>query len=421
MSITSYTGLPGSGKSYSVVEYVILPALESNRQIYTNIELNLAEVFTKYPRARITVFDNDEPKENERFWESIPAGTLIIIDEVMRYWPAGMKANDIPVHQLEFFSKHRHKVGTNGYSQEIVLVTQDLAQVAAAVRQLVEKTYRSTKQDHVGLDKHFRIDIYNGAVTGQNPPIHSRIQEIPAKYKPEVFRYYKSHTLSETGSAGNEKKTDRRANVLKGWRIKAIVVFIPLAVISSIYLFSTFLDSYKNDYGVTEPKAIIGVDPRIETETQLQLHEKQEEKTHEDQDLRKSEIQLSTRWRVVGSLIGETDPRKAFVVIQSNETVRTIPIKDNCQETNITTGLECIIEGEYITEYSGQLDMNIVSPGIDVAQSAYSDAYDASGDDATEGPSWYIPEETDTEQETSPTRSFGQTLLGERMPDRFNN
>lgn len=38
MSITSYTGKPGAGKSYEVVKNVILPAIAEGRRIVTNID-----------------------------------------------------------------------------------------------------------------------------------------------------------------------------------------------------------------------------------------------------------------------------------------------------------------------------------------------------------------------------------------------
>ena len=39
MAIDAYTGLPRSGKSYSVVKNVILPSLRQKRHVYTNIPL----------------------------------------------------------------------------------------------------------------------------------------------------------------------------------------------------------------------------------------------------------------------------------------------------------------------------------------------------------------------------------------------
>ncbi|MCU7813401.1 MAG: hypothetical protein KZQ77_19520, partial [Candidatus Thiodiazotropha sp. (ex Notomyrtea botanica)] len=46
MAIVTYVGLPGSGKSYSVVEHVILPALKNNRTVCTNIPLNKEQLST---------------------------------------------------------------------------------------------------------------------------------------------------------------------------------------------------------------------------------------------------------------------------------------------------------------------------------------------------------------------------------------
>ena len=37
MAINAYTGLMGSGKSYEVVENVILPALAAGRRVVTNV------------------------------------------------------------------------------------------------------------------------------------------------------------------------------------------------------------------------------------------------------------------------------------------------------------------------------------------------------------------------------------------------
>lgn len=48
MSLNGYFGKPGSGKSYSVVEYVVLPALKKGRHVVTNIPLEgelLEQVF----------------------------------------------------------------------------------------------------------------------------------------------------------------------------------------------------------------------------------------------------------------------------------------------------------------------------------------------------------------------------------------
>jgi zona occludens toxin len=98
MSIVAYTGLPGSGKSYGVVEHVIVPALVEGRAVYTNIPLNELEIF-KYlqtkgmNRINIHPFSIDDAKEKEGYMAGIPGGAVIVIDEIWRLWPSGMKAN----------------------------------------------------------------------------------------------------------------------------------------------------------------------------------------------------------------------------------------------------------------------------------------------------------------------------------------
>ncbi len=107
-------------------------------------------------------------------------------------------------------------VDVQGNSMQIVLVTQDLAQVSAFARQLVETTFHHSKLTAVGLDSSFRIDVYHGPVSGPNPPRQSRLREVFGRFDPAIFKLYKSHTLSQSAVAGaNEKAVDARMNV---WR-----------------------------------------------------------------------------------------------------------------------------------------------------------------------------------------------------------
>lgn len=233
MTISTYNGLPGSGKSYEVVRSVVLPALREGRTVYTNIPLDCDTLEAELSN-RPVLFDIRDIQANERwFHEVLPAGALCIIDECWRLWPAGLKANNAVESHKEFLAEHRHMVGADGRSTEVVLVTQDAAQLAAFVRQLIEKTYRAKKLDVVGQDRRYRIDIYEGCVTGSNPPLDKRVREMYGEYKPEIYRLYKSHTRSETGAAGNEERADKRANVLRGGRFKAILaalVILPIFV-----------------------------------------------------------------------------------------------------------------------------------------------------------------------------------------------
>lgn len=223
--ISAYTGLPGHGKSYGVIENVIVPACKSKRIVFTNIPTNKDLFLDRYGMAPIH-FDIKDIQENPNWFDEVfIAGSLFVIDECWRLWAAGTNANKLPEKHKEFFAEHRHLVGEDGRSTEIVLVTQDLAQIASFMRSLVEWTYRVTKLNKLGASKSYRVDVYQGAVTGQSPPISKRDREILGRFKKEIYALYKSHTKSEHG-AGDETTADNRFNILKSWKVKAFFIFI---------------------------------------------------------------------------------------------------------------------------------------------------------------------------------------------------
>ena len=116
-------------------------------------------------------------------------------------------------------------------AMRVVLVTQDLSQISAWARDLVDKTYRTTKLDAVGANKRFRIDIYQGCVTGQKPPQSQRLRQLFDKYEVRFYDYYKSATHSETGEVGDESRADKRATIWKSpllWTLGFIAVAGPI-------------------------------------------------------------------------------------------------------------------------------------------------------------------------------------------------
>jgi zona occludens toxin len=216
VAVNSYVGLPGSGKSYGVVEHVVLPSLKDNRRIWTNIPLNLDTLAKAYPEAPTPViFDSIQITDNPAFFQDVfDAGATIIIDEAWRFWPAGLKANDMKEGHKSFFAEHRHMVGEDGESTEIIVVTQDLAQVCTVVRNLTETTYRAVKLVVVGSNKGYRIDVYQGAVTGPNPPEKLRVRQLFGSYKKNIYQHYKSQTMSAASGHVKEKTADKRINIL---------------------------------------------------------------------------------------------------------------------------------------------------------------------------------------------------------------
>jgi len=252
MSISAYVGLPGHGKSYGVVENVILPALREKRTVFTNIPMDDNKCLDDFGMT-VTPFDVVDITKNPSWWTDVfQAGAVFVLDEVWRLWPAGLKANNVREEDKAFLAEHRHMVGENGLSTEIYLVTQDLGQIAAFARALVETTYRTVKMNHIGLDKRFRVDVYTGAVAGPKPPQSTLLRQIPGKFSKDVYQYYKSHTKSKTGSAGDETRTDKRANALSGFSIKAGFVFVVLCV----WLASWGISKYREKFTFAEQQAV---------------------------------------------------------------------------------------------------------------------------------------------------------------------
>jgi zona occludens toxin len=160
----------------------------------------------------------------------------------------------------EFLAEHRHMVGDNGFSTEIYFVTQDLSQIASFARSLVETTYRMVKRSNIGLDKRFRVDVYLGPVTGPRPSPSLREREIHGgKFSDKVYKYYLSHTKSQSGQAGDESKTDKRGNAFGRTSIK--LGFL-LVLICLFFLYQGFT-ALKARYFSPEPQPDVQQAPQV--------------------------------------------------------------------------------------------------------------------------------------------------------------
>jgi zona occludens toxin len=234
MSIVAYTGLPGSGKSYGVVESVILPSLKAGRTIVTNIPLKIGTLGDDYPDGKIIPFASD--CENAFFTsDNIVPGAVYVIDEAWRWFPSGLRANQVPNEEKQFFTEHRHFVGEGGMTCEIVIVTQNLNQIAMYVKALIEETYISRKLTALGQSKKFRIDVYAGVAEGVKPA-GEVVRQLFGTYKKDVFKYYSSHTHNKTEyTTGEEKKVTDRTNIFKSWKFRFIVLFAPLMLFGGMY------------------------------------------------------------------------------------------------------------------------------------------------------------------------------------------
>lgn len=201
MSISLIVGKPGDGKSYAAVHMCILPALQQGRSLFTNIPINeeLARIELSLREDHyIRCIDKEKLEKSDLF--DIPGGTLIVLDEVWRYWKKEERKPD--TDDEKFFAEHRHKVGRmpgidGMLSQDIVLITQNTNEIPTWIKGRIASTYKVVKLNAVGADNRFRVDVYRGA-QGERPQKDSFISASLGRYSSDVWRYYQSHTLGDT-------------------------------------------------------------------------------------------------------------------------------------------------------------------------------------------------------------------------------
>jgi len=295
MAIYAYTGNPGAGKSYEVVNNPMLRAVAEGRPVWTNIPVNL-------PGPHVVKGD----AANEHWYLDAPPGALVVIDEVWRYWPSGQKTSTVREDIREFLAMHRHRTSM-GQSTDILIVCQDLSQVAAFVRDLVEKTFRMRKLSGLGTRSSYRVDVYRGAVRGARGRAEDHIAGWVTRYKPDGFKLYQSHTQ---GGDAKEIEVDKRGSV---WRRPAVLA-IPLALLAPVLVVWAFREAIPGgdiegeSVPVPEPAkapALIAPPPRPQPTRQPQPApetgpEREQTEIADTQPDEPEPPQDSTRWRLRG-------------------------------------------------------------------------------------------------------------------------
>ena len=244
MSITLIVGMPGAGKSYSAMHLCIIPAIKKGRPVFTNIPLeeSLIRQDFKLPND-FYLRSIDSASVNADTWASIPGGALIVVDECWRYWPVQQK----PGQQSEsFFAEHRHRLGNVGesaLSQDIVLLTQDTADIARFIKGRVEETFIVVKLAALGDKTRFKLSRYQGAVSSQRPSKALFVASSFGKYTADVWRYYVSHTKKDPGlnpvdMSTVEVGTTAKKSIFSSFRFRAYLGLIVLILVMFPWLFS---------------------------------------------------------------------------------------------------------------------------------------------------------------------------------------
>ena len=230
--IIGFTGTPGSGKSYEAVKK-ILDNLCMGRVVYTNIDgifdpecLEMIKAYCGLSDLALTrqlrAFESPDGKDPiEDFWMHVEPGALIVLDEIHK-WFSNRDWTRPQNKQFGYWaSTHRH----NGY--DVVLITQNIERVDAAVRSLLEWNYVFRKVNFLGgaVKRKYLCYAYGGDDTNGKP-----LSTSTRTYKPVIFRCYKSYVSKDI----KEMAIMQHVNVLR----HPIFFLIPLVLCATFYMFS---------------------------------------------------------------------------------------------------------------------------------------------------------------------------------------
>ena len=182
-----YVGGKGSGKSYSCVQNVCIPAFKQGIPIITNIPLNVELIRKDFIHSDVVVIDDMTPENII----NTPAGTILIIDEIQLICGASVTYAKIDDALLEFFSKSRHKVD-KGRAINIVVISQTLDGIGKPIKALIDTLYKCRKMTSIGANGRYQIkqfEMSGGSLVNKTP-----LTTGTGKYSEDVYKYYSSNS-----------------------------------------------------------------------------------------------------------------------------------------------------------------------------------------------------------------------------------
>ena len=234
MAINAFGGGVGSGKTYGVMEHVILPAVAAGRFIITNIEgLNEQAIYNyvaqHFYKGKIICIGHirrcgRNAPEDDAFFPGeealdkavpVPAvnaptvvgGDLVVVDEATRYWSSDTKVSKR--HQY-FFREHRHFANVMGHTCDLVVIDPDLTLLARFLKGKIEMSSITHKPKEIGLNRYV-VNLYRG-VSLRAKPVST---QGPFAFKKDIYSLYKSYANEKA----KEQAIDKRQNLLKNPRL----------------------------------------------------------------------------------------------------------------------------------------------------------------------------------------------------------
>lgn len=231
MSINGYIGLPGSGKSYSLVVDQILPACRRRdkvgnldpRPVHTNLPLDLGRLalIHRVDTSRITLWGLDADGNslgsgsNEDFADSFAVsgkglakdvhsgfvhdGSLVIFDEIHLFFNAiNRRDNPNTKGMSEWSSMHRH------WGCDFIWVSQSYEKVDIDIRRMTECfVYTQSQEKRFRGSGTFRRQLLMKDEITQDPDWKLPFRDEKVKIDPTIFMCYRSSDVKGSGSTKN--------------------------------------------------------------------------------------------------------------------------------------------------------------------------------------------------------------------------
>jgi zona occludens toxin len=347
--VNIYGGGTGSGKSYQVVSEIIVPQLAKGRRIMTTIRgvnydricehLRVTEGLNQDQIGKLEVVAGalvrrpdffplyDEGVEQFDDRDSVvKLGTLVIIDEALRYFGTGEKLSP---RVKQYLTEHRHAVDpATGQSSDLVLMSPDPTQFARLVRGITDYTFICRKHREIEGVGSYVVSMFQGKTLRK--PLRTTVR----KYDPLFFEFYESYA---GGVGGKESDVDERQTVFTKKKMITVVVIIVLVFLFAFKGLSGFFAAGKTPPKTDGAAAAGGVASSVPGAVQA------------PRPVKPSAPNFSQRYRVVGFI--DLGAARYVYVQEQGARIRAVRLPPDFYALDGHAVLS--LDGEVITDFTG--------------------------------------------------------------------
>lgn len=345
--IGGITGNTGGGKTYRAVQ-LILKALSEGRPVVTNIPLTF-----EHELLHSWSWDILEPSPIINL--PYPKGALYVLDEAWRMDTMKIAARK-NVTLLSFFKEHRHRTNEEGISDDIFLITQDLADINTAVRTLCQQTIICIKPTEIAISGASLRMYHEGAVTGVKLVQKKLLKQEIEFFKTEVFACYKTDTLG-SGQGGHDKEnTALKTSLFNSAKFKFYALLFVVSVTGFFFLFYRVKTQiapkyFGNPTTQQQPQPLPATVPPSIFPTHEQNNKPLDLPNIQQKTLDKSKDIYSVNWRISGVVANKKTGKLIVYASDYYNHVRRLS-PQSCTHDDYGQ-YECILDGQRLTFFSG--------------------------------------------------------------------